>query len=123
MRCVKCGKIINETVNVCSCGKDLRDIKVNLGNFIEPNREFSWFSNVFSSQESQSEGPSSAFSGIGDISDLFKDTSDDTSYLKPTQKENIFDDKADNKNPEDLSDIKNIPNEKELEEALKNLKF
>jgi len=115
MRCVKCGKIMSETLSQCSCGRDMKDIKMIVGSFPEPNKDFNWFSQ----SENLSAAPSNmGLGGIGDISDLFNKSEPENSFLQPENAE--FDENEMNIS---LGEIGGNVKEKDLEDALKNLKF
>ena len=44
MRCPKCGIMSFDHLEACaSCSRDLRDVRQELGSFVEPDFELSWF--------------------------------------------------------------------------------
>jgi hypothetical protein len=124
MRCVKCGKIVNETLAHCQCGRDMQDMKMLLGNFPEANKTFNWFSQIFDNTSKNEYHPDSAMGGIGDISDLFKDNHQEDSFLQSVDTEfTEFESLAQKSSPVSLGELGGDVNEKDLEDALKNLKF
>lgn len=122
MRCLKCGKIINETLTHCLCGRDTKDIRMLVGNFPEINKDFNWFGQIYHDQTPIEEhNATTPIGGIGDISDLFRDTPNESNFLTPT-----FDkepEAEETPSPVSLGEIGGDVNEKDLEDALKNLKF
>lgn len=70
MRCTKCGNISWDHISICNtCGEDLTEVQKQLGQFPQPEPDFSWFQDLVTEAQAPEDTPPVDLSEI-DVSDL-----------------------------------------------------